>query len=481
MIRFRKTAVFDKPAVLVLLDQEQVKQQKTPAGCPPDIKTRIVSALKAGYLSEAAGSAFPLTLEGTLVVLLNLGDPSKLTPGYLRQYIRTALVSSYLKAQKEIEIVFHRQTDEAVFAAIDAALIGAYSWEKYKSKKIPSSRQIVTLAASSKKAYENAVAAAGGVNLARDLVNDNADFATSEHFEKTILGLVKGKRKFSVEILNRKELKAKGLNLHLAVNQGSNKDPKLIIVKYNGAGKSQKYTAIIGKGMTYDTGGLNLKPTGSIETMRLDKGGAGAVVGTLRNIAELQPKKNILFVVGMAENAIDADSYKPGDVFKSYNGKTVEIGNTDAEGRLVLADAISYTVRNYKPARIFDIATLTGACIIALGYDHIGLVSNNDAFANAALKAAEATNDRAWRLPSYPEIAEAVQSQIADIKNLGWPKGAAGTLTAAEFLRQFTEDTPWVHLDIAGAGFNENSVRQYYGYGATGAGVRLLTRYLLEN
>jgi len=482
VIRFRKTAAFDKPAGLVLLDQTQIKQQKISAVFPPEIRKAVLSVLKTGYLSDSAGAVFPLTVGEKLIVVLNLGDPSRLTPAYLRQYIRSALVSSYLKTQKELEIVLHRQTDESVLAAIDAVLIGTYSWQKYKTKKIPEfASQKIWLAAAPKKSYETAVVVAGGVNFARDLVNDNADDVTSQYFEKVIRDLIKGQKKFSLEVLNRKELKQKGLNLHLAVNQGSNKDPKLIIVKYDGAAKSRKHTALIGKGLTYDTGGLNLKPTGSIEDMRMDMGGAAAVVGTLRNIIKLRPKKNILFVVGMAENTTDANSYKPGDIFKSYNGKTVEIGNTDAEGRLVLADAISYTVRRYHPERLFDVATLTGACIVALGHDHIGLVSNHDTFANAALKAAAATNDRAWRLPSYPEIAEALHSQIADIKNIGWPKGAAGALTAAEFLRQFTEDTPWVHLDIAGAGFNDSPARGYYAYGATGAGVRLMTRYLLEN
>jgi len=186
----------------------------------------------------------------------------------------------------------------------------------------------------------------------------------------------------------------------------------------------------------------------------------------------------VLALLGVAENAIGGASYKPGDVFKSYSGKTVEIGNTDAEGRLVLADALSYLVKNYKPARIIDLATLTGACVVALGHEYTGAVSNNDRLSKIVQKSALTTDDKAWPLPNYPELKEAVKSSIADIKNIGYPKGAAGTLTAAEFLRQFVNDTPWVHLDIAGTAFVDGPERTYFSHGATGAGVRLVTSFV---
>jgi len=180
----------------------------------------------------------------------------------------------------------------------------------------------------------------------------------------------------------------------------------------------------------------------------------------------------------MAENATDGASYKPGDIIKSYSGKTVFVGNTDAEGRLVLADAISYVCRNYKPKRIIDLATLTGACIVALGYDYTGLMSDDDQLANRLLSSARRTDDRIWQLPIYPELKEHVKSPIADIKNLGLPKGVAGTVSAAEFLRQFVEGAKWAHLDIAGTSFVDGDSRLYFGHGASGAGVRLVTDYL---
>jgi len=312
------------------------------------------------------------------------------------------------------------------------------------------------------------------------LINDNADTVTSEFLEKAVKDIIRGNKNIRLEILNRKELKAKGLNLHLAVNQGSNKEPKLIIVRYEAGAKNEDYTAFIGKGMTFDTGGLNLKPTGSIESMKIDMSGAATVCGLLKNVLALGIKKNLLFVLGIAENSIGSAAYKPGDVITGYAGKSVEIGNTDAEGRLVLADALSYVVKNYKPAKMIDLATLTGACVVALGFDYTGLFSYSDELADQLLKAAQETDDRAWRLPVYTELKEYIKSPIADLKNISSVKGG-GASTAAEFLHQFTEGTTWAHLDIAGSSFTEGAGRMYYGHGATGAGVRLLTNYLLNN
>ena len=231
--------------------------------------------------------------------------------------------------------------------------------------------------------------------------------------------------------------------------------------------------------MTFDTGGLNLKTSGNIETMKTDMSGAAAVCGILKNVLTLGIKKNLLFVLGIAENSIGSCAYKPGDVITGYAGKSVEIGNTDAEGRLVLADTFAYMVKNYKPDRMIDLATLTGACVVALGFDYSGLFSNNDELARQLLEASHVTDDRAWRLPVYPELKEYIKSPIADLKNTSSVKGG-GANTAAEFLHQFTQGTTWAHLDIAGSAYTEAG-RMYYGHGATGVGVRLLTHYLMNN
>jgi leucyl aminopeptidase len=463
VILFRSHAKYDKDATVVLLAAGQTH---------PRFKRELEK-----------GEIFPVLEGGKTFLFVGLGKIDKLSLSDLRVQVRKACLCGYLQKAKTVEIVPHRRDDALIIAIIEAVVIGTYVWDKYKStdknKKIIKDKQI-TIAVEAKKAFTDALAVCQGVNLTRDLVNDNADTVTSNYLEKTVRDLIKGKKNTSLEILNRKELKAKGLNLHLAVNQASNKEPKLIIVRYNGGKKNEAYTAVIGKGMTFDTGGLNLKPTGGIETMKMDMSGAAAVCGILKNALALGIKKNLIFVLGIAENSIGSAAYKPGDVIIGYAGKSVEIGNTDAEGRLVLADAFAYVVKNYKPARMIDLATLTGACVVALGFDYSGLFSNNEELARQLLEASEETDDRAWRLPVYPELKEYIKSPIADLKNTSSIKGG-GASTAAEFLHQFTEGTAWAHLDIAGSAYAEGAGRSYYAYGATGAGVRLLTHYLLNN
>ena len=383
MISFRHPAKFDKEATLILIDKEQVKNRNLSV-LPKALKDSVQHVLDAGQFGADNGELFPVISGKHVVLLVGVGKKNDVNLTALRSTLRGALLSSYLKKVKDVEIVVYDAKDDVVKAAVEAALIGTYAWEKYKTPdkndKAVAPKHVF-LAAAPKREYQEAATICDGVNLTRDLINDNADTITSTYFEKTVRDLIKGKKNISLEILNKKEMEKQGLGLHLAVNQGSNKEPKLIIVRYKGAPKDGDYTAIIGKGMTYDTGGLNLKPTGHIETMRQDMSGAAAVVGTLKNALALNIKKNIIFACVMAENAIDALSYKPGDVIRGYSGKTVEIGNTDAEGRLVLADAFSYIIKNYKPARVIDIATLTGACVVALGHDYTALVASDDKLA----------------------------------------------------------------------------------------------------
>jgi len=479
MLTLNTNARLDKDSVIVFLSQESLKEKKWNFKNFALVKD-ILQVIAAKHFSANAGEQFPVMRGKQVCLLVGLGKMSDVTKTSLRAAVRQAILSPYLKKSKSIDIIAHEQTETTIIGVIEGVLIGGYCWEKYIAKKNSILSKSICIAAPAKKIYKDTIVACQGVNFTRDLVNDNANVINSHSMEKTIRQVISGKKNISLKILDEKELKKKGLNLLLAVNKGSKNPPKLIIVDYRGSGKKGDYIAIVGKGVTFDTGGLNLKPTGYIETMRLDMGGAGAVIGTLKNVLSLKIKKNILFVCGVVENAIGSNACKPGDVVKSYDGKTVEIANTDAEGRLVLADALSYLVKNYKPARIIDLATLTGACVVALGYDYSGLISNDDYFAKKVLAAASDTDDRAWQLPSYKGLKEHLKSQYADIKNTGLPKGAAGTMSAAEFLRQFVGKTKWAHLDIAGTAFVEGSSRMYFGYGATGAGVRLLTD-LLKN
>jgi len=378
VITFRSSAKFDKKGAIVLCDMKQVKNKKFSFN-KKAIKDDIVKVVAAGQFEGESGQVFPIISQKKTILFVGAGGKdASLTK--LRIDVRSALQSSYLKAIKDVEIIAHTQNDSIICSIIEAVLLGTYSWDKYKTKpkKDKSVKdKTITLATQKKKIYEDAITICEGTNLTRNLINDNADTITSAYLEKEIRKIVKGKKNISLEILNKAQMKAKGLGLHLAVNQSSPNEPKLIIVKYNGASKKGPYAALIGKGMTFDTGGLNLKPSGHIESMRLDMSGAAAVIGTLKNVIALKTKKNILFTCTIAENVTGATSYKPGEVIRGYSGKTVEIGNTDAEGRLVLADAISYLVKNYKPNKIIDIATLTGACIVALGLDYTGLVTTD--------------------------------------------------------------------------------------------------------
>ncbi len=476
MINFATQKNPNKQAMIVLLPENSLKRNT-------NIHQKILQhIIMAKRFSAKSGEIFPVLEGKKLFLFAGLGKSNKITATQLRLIVKKALESDYLKGLKTIEIMPPDHKEKTIIAIIEGAKLGTYRWDKYitsDSSQTKGDREI-TVISKEKRGYVQASHICDGVNFARDLVNDNADYVTSELFETLVSEIVQKHPETRMEILGRQELVSKGLNLHLAVNQGSRKEPKLIIIKYTGNTRSRKYTAIIGKGITFDSGGLNLKPSGYIESMRQDMGGAAAVLGVLKNVCRLNLKKNVIFALGIAENAIGSGAYKPGEVLTSYSKKTVEIANTDAEGRLVLADAIAYVEKNYKPERIIDIATLTGACVVALGYDYTGLVSTDDQTAQDLLACAEKTDDRTWRLPCYAELKDALKSKIADIKNLGLPKGAAGTLTAAEFLRQFANKTKWAHLDIAGTGFVDAGQRLYFGAGATGAGVRLLTCYIKD-
>ena len=480
MIKFAPRASFTKPAALVLLTSEQAKAAKFTSSVNP-VAAAVNAALGSGRFEGGKGEVLPLLVGKCLVVLFGVGKEKGLTMASLRVLVRRALMFGYFRKAADIELVPHKDEAAVIRAVMDAHLLGTYAWKKYITRKKDDKtvdNKTLHIAAAEKAEYGRIARVAACANFARDLVNENADVTNAEYLEKTVRGVLKGKSGFSLEVLGPRELKQKKFGLLLAVNQAASKEPRVVIVRYNGGKKGEPYTAVVGKGLTFDSGGLNLKPSGSMETMRCDMSGAAAVIGALKAAFELKLKKNVIFAFGAVENAIDANAYKPGDVFISYSGKTVEIGNTDAEGRLVLADVLSYVIARYKPARVVDLATLTGACVVGLGNDYAGLMSNNDGLAAEVLASAEATDDRAWRLPMYPELKDMIKSKIADIKNTSNQRGAAGTMTGAAFLQSFVGETPWAHLDIAGTAFVDGDSRMYFGHGATGYGVRLITDLL---
>tara|TARA_Y100000310_G_scaffold343027_1_gene448809 strand:+ start:5313 stop:6788 length:1476 start_codon:yes stop_codon:yes gene_type:complete len=377
------------------------------------------------------------------------------------------------------------KVDDSAGALADGILLGSYKFDKYKTEKkdekiklknvafvVPSDIGVV------EKTVKFSEITCASTNYVRDLQMENADIVTPEFFEKEAKKL-SAKHKLKITVLDCKKLKAMGANLILAVGKGSKTPPRIIILEYKGNPGSKDSTAVIGKGITFDSGGLNLKPTNYIETMREDMTGAAVVLGTLQAAASLNLKKNIIGVLSTAENAIGSGAYKPGDVYKSLSGKTVEIGNTDAEGRLVLADAMTYTEKNLKPSRMIDVATLTGSVLVTFGDYVAGMCGTNKKMMKALSDSGEKTYERVWELPLYKEYLDEVKSETADLNNINYGRNA-GSIMAAAFLSKFVEKTPWVHLDIAGTSWLENA-RGYYQKGATGFGVRLLIDYISNN
>jgi leucyl aminopeptidase len=276
-----------------------------------------------------------------------------------------------------------------------------------------------------------------------------------------------------VNILNDNQLRRQRFGALLAVASGSSHSPRLVEIVYHPA-KSEKTILFVGKGVTFDSGGINIKPSQNLDAMKSDMAGAAAVAGAMNGIAKFKPGFKVVGITPLVENMPSGSAIRPGDIITAYSGKTIEIGNTDAEGRLILADALAYAIKKYKPDMIIDLATLTGACIIALGEKMAGLFSNDDALARSIISAGEITNERCWRLPLPEDYKEMLKSDLADISNMANSR-YGGAITAALFLSEFVGDIPWAHIDIAGPSFSKKA-SDYCGPGGTGFGVRLLCR-----
>ena len=361
----------------------------------------------------------------------------------------------------------------------------SYTFNKYKtSDKEKNSKKIIFKIVTFhkqelKKKYNYCNAIKEGVFLTRDLVSEPPNVLNPKKYTEEIKKLTKLGLK--VEIINETKLKKLGMNSLLGVGQGSVNETFLVVIKWNGA-KSNfgKPLAFVGKGVCFDTGGISLKPARFMEEMKYDMGGSAVVVGLMKSLALRKAKVNAVGVVGLVENMPDGNAQRPGDIVKSYSGKTIEILNTDAEGRLVLADALTYTEEKFKPQFIIDLATLTGAIIMALGEEYAGLFSNNDELSKNIFKASEAVNEKVWRLPLHKNYDKLINSTIADVQNINYA-GGAGSITAAQFLQRFIlKKTPWAHLDIAGMAFSKKAANLNPS-GATGFGVRLLNNMIKED
>ena len=420
------------------------------------------------------------------VLLVGLGAEKSFNGKAYRTAASAAL--RCVMATGAVDAQFHLSALAAEDNAIDwrisqaaaLAIEAAYRFEQMKSKqeKAPSALKRLVLAyatagerASAERGLKQGVALGHGVSLARDLGNLPGNVCTPTYLAKQAKVLAT-RHKMKIKVLERADMEKLRMGTLLSVARGSVEPPKLIVIEYHGGPKKQKPVALVGKGVTFDTGGTSLKPAAEMDEMKYDMSGAGSVLGTLSAIAEMQLPINVVGIIPATENMPGSRATKPGDIITSMSGLTVEVLNTDAEGRLILCDALTYAER-YDPSAVIDIATLTGACVIALGHVVSGLFANDEKLAVDVLRAGESVHDRAWRLPLHEEYQEQLKSNFADFANIGGRP--AGAVTAACYLARFTKKFKWVHLDVAGTAWKSGKEK-----GSTGRPVPLLTQFLID-
>ncbi|MFB9886793.1 leucyl aminopeptidase [Balneatrix alpica] len=448
---------------------------------------QLSQLVQAGRVKGKSGSTLYLPLVSGVnssVLLLGAGSPG-LSPAKF-----TGLAKSAIKELNERGI-----SDAALFLAevdvkgrgqawrvrqlVEASEQALYVFDQLKSKKAdaPSLSNLtlavaVNEAQAASEALKQGMAVAQGVTLAKNLANLPGNICTPTYLSDTARQLADQYANLQVQVLDEDAMRQLGMHCLLSVGNGSDQPSQLITLEYKGAAETEQPYVFVGKGITFDTGGISLKPGEGMDEMKFDMGGAASVLGLMKTVSELQLPINVVGVVAAAENMPSGRATKPGDVVTTMSGQTVEILNTDAEGRLVLCDALTYVAR-FKPATVVDIATLTGACVIALGHHTTGLMANDQELANALLQAGEQANDRCWQLPLFDEYQEQLDSNFADIANIGGRPG--GSITAACFLSRFTKEYRWAHLDIAGTAWVSGKQK-----GATGRCVPLLAQYLFD-
>ncbi len=396
-------------------------------------------------------------------------------------------VISEIKSAKEINVIFsneNKSLENYYFNFFLGCFLKKYSFTKYKTifKKNENAKEIINLLITSsnknffikiKNNIENII---NGVFLTRDLVSEPPNYLNPERFVSEIKKL--SKLGLKVDVFDYSKMKKIGMNALLGVSQGSKNLPYFVTITWKpNNSKNKKPLSFIGKGVCFDTGGISLKPAKFMEDMKYDMAGAGAVVGLMKTLALRKSKSYVVGAVALVENMPGGSAQRPGDIVKSYSGKTIEVLNTDAEGRLILADAIYYIDEQYKPELIVDLATLTGAIVVSLGSEYAGLFSNNDKLSEKLIKAGEIENEKLWRFPLHKNYDKLMDSKIADMQNINY-SGGAGSITAAQFLQRFLKNsTPWAHLDIAGMAWTKKDL-ETIPTGATGYGVKLLNKFV---
>lgn len=444
----------------------------------PDSVLREISKInRPGELRQVSLINSAGALPANNIVLLGLGKKEEYSPiiarrlaGHVVRFLRD------FQAQKSIAFFmpsFVKDDNSVLSFVVEGAILGSYQFLKYKTVEIDKIRKVDSLTFIGEnidsEVMEGRIIAESSAVI-RDVINEppsvyNPAALADEAKKLEGLGV-------NVTIMNKQQIIDKGMSALLAVSRGSINEPRFVIMEYKGGPKK---VALVGKGITFDSGGLNIKPGESMLTMKMDMGGAGTVIGIMHAVAKLKLPVTVVGVIACTENMPGSDAYKPGDILESYSGKTIEVLNTDAEGRIILADALTYAEKDVQPDVIIDFATLTGAALVALG-DVCAAVLGDDEVVNPLLESAGKTGDKLWSLPLWPEYREHVRSDLADVKNLG-KKRQAGTISAAAFLKVFVEKTPWAHIDIAGTAWSDED-KDHLSKGGTGYGVRLLTDFL---
>ena len=465
-----------------------------------ELSSELKSVLKKKIFAPTFGESYCTRISGLSfqkVFLLGLGKKKELTLERLRRalgksvkLVKGVMLESF--TTNIAAVIFHTGlfSEEILGQAVaEGLLLGNYSFTRYLSSEKLLKKKIITSvavqwkgnSATFEKGLRRGIVIAESTNFAKDLANEPAGVVTPAYLEEVALKIA-DEYKLKITVLHQEELLKEGLNALQGVGVGSTISPRLIILEYNGckdAGKNLRI-ALVGKGITFDSGGYNLKMTNYIETMKYDMAGAGAVLGVLKAAAQLGLEKNIIGVIPTCENLVSGSAQKPGDIVRAYNGKTIEITNTDAEGRLILADALSYTEAKYNPSIMVDVATLTGACVVALGYYAAGLMGKDRELLKGLTSAGDASGDRVWEMPFYDEYQDWMDGSISDLRNTtGRCKGyEGGSILGGVFLSKFVSKAKWAHLDIAGTGFLVEE-GDYVQKGATGAGVRVLMYWLI--
>lgn len=481
-IQFLDAGVKSEAGILV----RPVNQDALPA----ELETVLADGARQSRFSGKAGQVFEgfASREGKTVrvVLAGLGEADGAERTAAAEKAGGAVAAKYLTSGQTalaIDLSGSDLSSADAIALLMSARLRAWRFDSYRTKladdQKPSLQQIDVIGAPAGTAdrWPSEEAVAIGVEFTRELVTEPANTIYPESFVARCRERMEGTG-LELRVLDEAQMAEAGMHSLLGVSLGSARPPRLLVIEWKGGEAGSPPVAFVGKGVTFDTGGISLKPAAGMEDMKFDMGGAGAVVGTMLALALRKAKANVVAVCGLVENMPDGKAQRPGDVVKSMSGQTIEVLNTDAEGRLVLCDALTWVQREHKPARIVDLATLTGAIIAALAHEYAGLFTNNDALAADLTAAGQGSGEKLWRFPMGATYDKLLDSPIADMKNIGGRY--AGSITAAQFLARFIEnDTPWAHLDIAGTVWTDKPGATWE-KGATGFGVRLLDRFVRD-